>query len=195
MHVVAEKLYTPEDLLSMPDRKNYELVDGHLVERNMSQLSSYVGGEIYGELRAFLRTTGVGWVWPADLGYDCFPGQPNKVRKPDVSFIRIERMPAGPTSEGYAHIPPDLAAEVVSPNDLWRQVQAKVAEYFAVGVRLVWIIDPEARTMHVYRCDGSVSLLHEGDEISGEDVIPGFRCELASIFPKRPEPQDDQTAV
>jgi Uma2 family endonuclease len=192
MHVVAEKIYTPEDLLSMPDRKNYELVDGHLVDRKMSQLSSWVGGRLLGKLDNFLEANPTGWVWPSELGYDCFP---NTVRKPDVSFIRIERMPGGPTSEGYAHIVPDLAAEVVSPNDLWHEVQAKVDEYLAAGVRLVWVIDPEARTMFVHRSDGSVSRLREGDEISGDDVIPGFRCELASIFPKKPEPQETQTAV
>ncbi len=195
MHVIAERIYSPEDLLSMPDRKNYELVDGHLVERNMSQLSSYVGGQLFGELHSFLRRDRLGWAWPADLGYECYPDHPNKVRKPDVSFIRIERMPAGPTSEGYAHIPPDLAVEVVSPNDLWHELQAKVEEYLAAGVLLVWVIDPETRTMHVYRRDGTVSLLREGDEVSGEDVVPGFRCELTSIFPAKPQPQEPQTAV
>ena len=74
MHVVAEKTYTPEDLLSMPDGKDYELVDGHLVERNMSTLSSWVGGQLYFELERFLRNNPVGWAWPADLGYACFPG-------------------------------------------------------------------------------------------------------------------------
>jgi Uma2 family endonuclease len=194
MHIVAEKLYTLEDLLSMPDRKNYELVDGHLVERTVSQLSSWVGGELHFNLRCFLRDDPIGWVWPSELGYACYPGAPNKVRKPDVSFIRIERMPDGPTSEGYAYIPPDLAVEVVSPNDLWHELEAKVEEYLAAGVSLVWVIDPEVRTAYVHRRDGTVSRLREGDELSGEDIIPGFRCPLASIFPKRPQAQGPQTA-
>ena len=84
----------------MPDEKDYELVDGHLVERNMS-LSSWVGGRLYLRLRCVLEDNPVGWAWPADLGYDCFPMHPKKVRKPDVSFIRLERLPEGPTSEGY----------------------------------------------------------------------------------------------
>ncbi len=195
MHIVAEKIYTPEDLLSMPDGKNYELVDGHLVERNMSQLSSWVGGRLFGEIHLSLRNDPIGWAWPADLDYECYPDHPNKVRKPDVSFIRKERMPEGPTSEGYSHIPPDLAVEVVSPNDLWHEVQAKVDEYLAAGVLLVWVIDPEARTMYVHRRDGTVSRLREGDEISGEGMIPGFRCDLTSILPEKPRLQDAQTAV
>lgn len=185
MNVVAEKTYTPEDLLSMPDRKNYELVDGQLVERNMSVLSSWVGGQLYYELNAFLRQNPTGWAWPADLGYVCFPDAPKKVRKPDVSFIRAERLPEGPTSEGYEHIPPDLVVEVVSPNDLSYEVEAKVVEYLDAGVSLIWVIDPEARTVRVHRRDGTMSWLREADELSGEGVVPGFRCPLSAIFPKK----------
>jgi Uma2 family endonuclease len=192
MHLVAENTYTPEDLLSMPDGKNYELIDGRLVERNTSQLSSWVGGQLHFELNAFLRANPRGWVWPADLGYECYQDAPNKVRKPDVSFIRVARMPQGPTSEGYAHIPPDLAAEVVSPNDLWSELQGKVEEYLAAGVALVWVIDPVSRTALVYRRDGTVSRLREADELSGEDIIPGFRCPLSSIFPRVTRAQEPQ---
>ena len=85
----------------MPDGKNYELVDGHLVERNMSQLSSWVAGQLYRFARHALSTKiDLGWAWPADLGYECFPDRPDKVRKPDVSFIRIERLPDGPDARG-----------------------------------------------------------------------------------------------
>ena len=75
--LVAEKTYTPEDLLSMPDGKNYELVDGHLVERNMSQLSSWVGGQAYLDSSIFAednRRLGMA----ADLGYECFPDAPRQ---------------------------------------------------------------------------------------------------------------------
>jgi Uma2 family endonuclease len=195
MHLVAEKSYTPEDLLSMPDEKNYELVDGHLVERNISQLSSWVGGRTHRILDTYVDDHKLGWVWPADLGYECYPDNPNKVRKPDVSFIRIERMPDGPSSDGYAHIPPDLAAEVVSPNDLWQEVNGKVYEYLEAGVPMVWVIDPEGRTVHVYRRGGNGSLLREGDELSGEEIIPGFRCPVTSLFPAKPQTQQPETTA
>ncbi len=189
MSVVAEKTYTPEDLLSMPDRKNYELVDGQLVERNVSVLLSWVGGRLYRILDVFAEDHGLGWAWPADLGYQCFPDDPRKVRKPDVSFIRKERQPEGLTSEGYQYIPPDLAAEVISPHDLSYEVEAKVVEYLDAGVPLIWVIDPEQRTVRIHRRDGSVSWLREKDELSGEDIMPEFRCPVAAIFPKkRPEP-------
>src|SRR5205814_10386571 len=113
---------------------------------------------------------------------------PRKMRKPDGSSIGQERLPEGPSSEGYLYIPPDLAVEVISPNDSAYEVDAKVVEYLNAGVPLVWVINPEARTVRIHRHDGSASWLREKDELSGEDVLPGFRCRVADIFPKRPAP-------
>jgi Uma2 family endonuclease len=184
MSTIVEKKYTPDDLLAMPDAKNFELVDGHLVERNVSQLSSWVAGELFGDIRAFLKEKPLGWVWPSDLGYECFPDSPGKVRRADVSFIRRERLPQGPTSEGYAYIAPDLAVEVVSPNDLAYEVERKVVEYLDAGVSLVWVINPEARTILIRRRNGTVDWLREHDELRGEDVLPGFVCRVSSLFPE-----------
>jgi Uma2 family endonuclease len=186
MSTAVEKTYTPEDLLAMPDRKKYELVAGHLVERPMSRLSSWVGGQVYTLLNIFVAERQSGWVWPADQGYACYPDAPGKVRFPDVSFIRKERLPDALTSEGYTHIPPDLAVEVLSPNELAYEVENKVLEYLNAGVALVWVINPEARTVYIHRGDGSVGWLREEDELSGEDVVPGFRCHVAVLFPAKP---------
>jgi Uma2 family endonuclease len=185
MSTVSEQTYTPEDLLAMPDRKMYELVDGHLLERHMSVLSSWVGGQLHFELTRFLREHQLGWVWPADQGYVCFPESPRKVRFPDVSYVSKNRLPEGPTSDGYIYIAPDLAVEIVSPNDTAYEVVNKVLEYLDAGFALVWVIDPEASTTQIYRRDGSTVLLREDGELSGEDVLPGFRCRLATIFPEK----------
>src|SRR5262249_53669864 len=106
------------------------------------------------------------------------------VRKPDVTFVRLDRMPRVPGAEGYIDIAPDLAVEVVSPNDLAYELEAKVVEYLDAGVSLVWVIDSEARRVRVHRRDGSVSWLREKDELSGKDVIPGFRCPVSALFPE-----------
>ena len=189
MSTIIEKTYTPEDLLAMPDAKSYELVDGHLVERNVSQLSSWVAGELFGDIRAFLKEKPLGWVWPSDLGYECFPDAPRKVRRADVSFIRLERLPEGPTAEGYLTIAPDLAVEVLSPNDLAYEVDKKVMEYLGAGVSLIWVINPVARTVLIRRRNGTVDWLCEHDELSGEDVLPGFVCRVSSLFPEKPAPR------
>src|SRR5437762_2327476 len=121
--------YTPEDLLAMPDGKNYELVGGQLVERNMGVESSWVGGRLHSRLDRFCEEHGTGWALPADSGYQCFPHEPSLVRRPDVSFVRYGRFPSGSLPKGWAKIPPDLAVEVVSPNDRADEVEEKLEDY------------------------------------------------------------------
>lgn len=179
--------YTPEDLLAMPDEgKDYELVDGRLVERNMGMRSSFVGGRILLLLGAWCDSHGTGCVYAADAGYQCFANHPNKVRKADVSFISFERQPAAEIPDGYSRIPPDLAVEVVSPNDLVDEVDEKILEYLEAGVRLVWIVRPRSRLVEIHRTDGTSSLLRDTAEIAGEPVLPGFRCPVALFFQQPP---------
>jgi Uma2 family endonuclease len=144
-----------------------------------------VGGKTYRAVDDFVSKHQFGWAFPADLGYVCFPSAPGKVRRPDVSLIRKERLPEGPTSEGYMYIPPDLAVEVISPNDLAYEVDQKVVEYLDAGVPLVWVINPEARTVRVHRQIRSMGWLREDDELSGEDVLPAFRCRVSKLFPEK----------
>ena len=100
-----------------------------------------------------------------------------------MSCVRQERLPSEKFSEGYIDIPPDVAVEVVSPNDLVYEVTQKVQEYLAAGVKLVWVVNPPARSVEVHRLDGSVALLKAGDELSGESVLPGFSCRVGELFP------------
>jgi len=194
MNLLATKTrYTPEDLLAIPDSDRFELVDGKLVERDMGSESSWVAGELFFRLRAFCGEWKLGWVWPADNGYQCFPGSPNTVRKPDVSFISLGRLPGERPSEGWEQIPPDLAVEVLSPNELASKINRKVQEYRRANVRLVWIIDPDTRTARIHRPDRSATDLEVDDELTGEDVLPGFRCLLRELFPApRRTPEEHQ---
>jgi Uma2 family endonuclease len=109
--------YTPEDLLNMPDSKSYELVNGQLVERKTGTESSWVGGQLFAQLDRFCKEHNIGWVFPADSGYQCFPHDPRGVRRPDLSVIRFGRLPGGVLPKGWSKITPDLAVEVLSPND------------------------------------------------------------------------------
>jgi Uma2 family endonuclease len=177
--------YTPEDLLAMPDEKSYELVDGRLVERNMRAESSEVGGNLHARLHLFCRDHDLGKVWPADNGFQCFPHAPGLVRRPDVSFIKKGRLPGDVSPKGWIRIPPDLAVEVVSPSDTIEEFEEKLDDYHKAGVPLVWVIYPERRKARIFRVDGPPGVLGEGDELSGEDVIPGFRCPLREILLRR----------
>src|SRR5262249_36783129 len=143
--------YTPEDLSKMPDGELYELVDGNLVERKMSMLSSYVAGEIYDRLKQFSKAHQPGWVFPEGTSYQCFPSEPERVRRLDASFIRRERLsPERLMQEGHAKIAPDLAVEVVPPNDLAYEVDEKVDDYLDAGIPLVWVVNPRSRTVRVH---------------------------------------------
>jgi len=179
---------TPEDLLAMPDAKDYELVDGELVGRNVSALSSWVGGEIYGRLRDHNRAHDLGTVWPADNGFQCVPDAPRKVRKPDASCIGRGRYTPGQLADGCVRIAPDLAVEVIASNDLAGDIERKVEEYLAAGGPLVWVADPTTRTVRIHRGDGAAARLRQGDELSGEAVIPGFRCAVRDLFPPAAAP-------
>jgi Uma2 family endonuclease len=185
--------YTPEDLLSMPDSKSYELVDGRLVERNMGAESSEVGGNVHFQLRLFCRDHDLGIVWPADNGFQCFPHDPGLLRRPDVSFIRRGRLPGDVAPEGWVKIPPDLVVEVISPNDSAEQLEEKLDDYQKAGVPLIWVIYPRARKARVYRLDGPVSELTEEEVLSGEDVVPGFRAPLREILPRRATVNEPRT--
>ncbi len=174
--------YTPEDLLAMPDGESYELVGGELVERNMGWNSSFVGGQLYGALLNYCNATGRAAATPADAGYQCFPDDPGKVRKPDASAIRTERLPAEEEREGHCRVAPDVATEVISPNDLYSEVEDKVDEYLEAGVQLVWVLNPPTRTIRIHRADGTVADLGPDDDLTGESVLPGFRCRVADLF-------------
>jgi Uma2 family endonuclease len=188
MAVATKTHYTPEELLAMPDGKKFELVGGQLVERNMGLESSWVGGRLHSRLDRFCEEHAIGWALPADDGYQCFPHDPGLVRRPDVSFIRRGRLPGDVLPVGWGKIPPDLAVEVVSPNDSAGELEERLDDYQKAGVRLIWVVGVRSRTVMIYRADGSVSRLRESDELSGEDVIPGFRCPVRDIFPPRLQP-------
>jgi Uma2 family endonuclease len=187
--LVPQSIYSAEDLLTLPDADHLELVDGRLAERHMGAESSHIGGELSYLLNAFCRANPLGWVLPADASYQFMPDRPNLVRRPDVSFIRLGRLPNETLPAGHIRLPPDLAVEVVSPNDLFYEVEEKVREYRQAGVRLVWVVVPPSRSVLVRRLDGTIAEMLEGGELSGEDVVPGFRCRVADIFhvPARPQ--------
>jgi Uma2 family endonuclease len=175
---------SPEELLATPDGEHDELVDGIPVERTKSLLSSRVEMTLGRILDTYCVENDLGWILGPSCGYCCFPWQPGKIRRPDVSFITRDRLPSEEHwSEGYVTILPDLAVEVTSPNDEVYDLEEKVEEYLRAGVRLIWVIHPEVQVIEVIRADGSGLRIRAGGELSGEDVVPGFRCPVASLFP------------
>lgn len=182
------RVYTPDDLLRMPDGDRYELVDGRLVELSVSFDSSEIALAIGSLIRAHCRAHGSGRPAGPDCGYQCFPSHPGRVRKPDVSFIRADRLPPPEQlAEGFVLVRPDLAVEVVSPGDRVYDLREKLDDYRDAEIPLIWIVHPPSRSVEVIRLDGTRSELGPDDELTGEDILPDFRCRVADFFDGLPE--------
>lgn len=188
MSTVVLPEITLEELLARDDVPSCELVEGQLEEVHVSNLSSNVAAKLTMKVGALVDQMGIGEVFNSETYYRCFPWMENTARKPDLSFVSRERLPEDWAALGYFSIAPDLVVEVLSPNDLASKVNAKTDEYLRAQVRLVWVIDPEQRIVFVFRPDGTANTLRETEELSGENVLPGFRCRVADLFPPLASP-------
>ena len=177
---------TPDEFLAHPDRDLFELVNGQLVETHMSMESVWIQGQIYSQIDQFVTEHHLGMAFPDGLTYRCFTTleeDPNRIRRPDCSFIRARRTTSDQFIAGHCEIVPDLIVEVVSPKDSYYDIQRRVHDFLTVGCPLVWVINPNSRLATVYRKDGLIVEVDDQSELSGEDVLPGFRCRLADVLP------------
>jgi Uma2 family endonuclease len=176
------KLITAEQLLRMPDTKYYELVAGKL--RKISPhglLLGFVLGNLCGLLRKHVdRKKGEALL----LGHCGFvlARNPDTVLAPDMAFISAERVAAHPFNDDYWPGAPDLAVEIHSIPVPPAVVREKAHAWIYAGARLVWEIDPEARTVTVYRPATDIVTLGEDAELDAEPLIPGFHCPIADLF-------------
>lgn len=174
---------TPEEYFALPDSIAYELVGCQLEERHVSRESSRVAAGVVTLLSNADRKAGEQVeVYGADLSYQCFAGDPKMVRRADASVIRRSRLAGVAADAGTTPIPADLAVEVLSPHDLASRVSRKVKLYLDNGFRVVWVVDPEVRTVAVYTADAPGRVLREGDEIDAGDLLPGFRLRVGDFF-------------
>jgi Uma2 family endonuclease len=171
------------DLAHLQDEAGVEFVNGEILEKPVSIDSSLIEAAVIRVLGNAAAKSGEAWIFGSSMGYQCFPDDPAKFRKPDVSLVRAERMTGIDSRSGYFHIPPDLAVEVLSPNDLASEISEKVEDYLRNGFSLVWVVDPVTRTVMVRTAQGAV-FLHEQDEITAAP-LPEFRCKVAEFFPKK----------
>ena len=168
--------YTPEDLLALSDYGRFELIDGQLVERKTGAKSSYAATKLLIRFGSFVRSNSLGLVFQADCGYQIFAEEPDRVRFADGSSIRRGTLPENRVPQGHCRVAPELVIEAVSPNDTAYEVEDKIAPWLGAGVRLVWVLYPETQRAQVHRADGTVTKLQAEEQLSGEDVIPGFQC-------------------
>lgn len=186
MSTVLDRTVSVEDLLKRTDEGVFEFVNGVLLERKMGVLGGVVTSRLCRLLSNHVEEKSLGWVISETALYRCFPDDPDRVRRPDLTFVRSGRFPNDlPPEAGFCEIPPDLAVEVVSPNDTFYEISARVADFLAAGTRLVWVVDPAQRTVAVHDADRPGKTLRSSDELTGDEVLPGFRCLVADLFPTK----------
>lgn len=157
-----------------------ELVDGVLVEKAKGWRESFLAMALVEFLRRFVRQRKLGVVTGPDSTQQIAL---NLVRIPDVSFFSWARLPDGKLpDEPVPLLVPDLAVEVLSPSNSAAEMTRKIDEYFQAGVRLVWLVDPVARTIAVYTSPAEHVVLKESDELTGGAVLPGFVLPLKDLF-------------
>jgi Uma2 family endonuclease len=176
------KPITEEELALLPGVGPCELVEGRIVPM------SPTGGEhgrielnFGAALTAYARSQRLGKVLVGEVGI-VTRRNPDTVRGADVVFLSSERYERLASKQGFLDLAPDLIVEVLSPHDSAAGLTHKLREYFAIGVRLVWVADPEARAVLAYRSLTDVREFRETDRLSGDDVLPGFEIEVVALF-------------
>lgn len=182
--VAASREITPDDLLRMEDQgKGFELVNGELKELPVSRKSSRVAGLFCTHLENYCFAHQPAWLFPENTSFQCFPDDPRRVRRPDTSLILHSRMTAEEYDEGgHCPIVPDLVVEVISPNDVADEVEEKIAEWLAAGVRLLWEVYPNTRVVRAHRPDGTIALHRAADTLTADPVLSGFAVPVADLF-------------
>jgi Uma2 family endonuclease len=180
--IQAAKIPTPQEVLQAQDEAGVEYLHGQLVEKPVSIESTDIEGTIYFLLRTEAAKARTVRVFTASMGYRCFPDEPKRFRKPDVSVVASDLIAHLPPRTGLIPVPPGLAVEVLSPGDFAYDVGDQIQEYLGAGVSLIWIVEPNTRSVSVYRADGSITHLRENDQITGETIFPSFKCQVADFF-------------
>jgi Uma2 family endonuclease len=177
------QLMTAEELFHMPDDGfRYELLRGEL--RRMSPAGPRHGRiaiNITTPLDQYVRFHRLGTVYAAETGFQ-LATDPDIVRAPDIAFVRRERVEEVGDVESYWPGAPDLAVEVISPNDTYTAVEEKVYDWLDAGARMVIVVNPRRHLVTVYRSLTQITVLTEHDTLDGGDVVPGWTMSVAEVF-------------
>lgn len=163
------------------DGVRLELVEGNVVrEPRPGARHGRLTTRLASALHKHSENQGLGMVC-TDFGV-VLAEDPATIRGPDIGFIAAERLRPEDLPTGFLKGAPDLAVEIVSLSNTATEIQRKVLEYLAAGSRLVWVVDPETRSVSAYRSRDEARLLDEGDVLDGGDVLPGFHLAMKELF-------------
>jgi Uma2 family endonuclease len=176
--------------LNTPDGALCELIDGTLVEKAMGSNEGFIGANLLARLWNHVERGGTGVVLGGDGHIRLRSGL---VRAPDVTFIPWESFPDGEfPDEAFWTVAPGLVVEVLSPSNTAKEIDRKLAELFAAGCKLAWVIDPPTKTAEVYTSAKRFKVLDVTGTLDGGKVLPGFALPLAELFarPAKPKRKD-----
>ena len=177
------RLMTAEELLDLPeDHMRHELIEGELYTMPPAgHEHGSLGAELFLSLASHVKINRLGKVYLAETGF-IVSREPDTVLAPDAAFVSNERLNLISRREGYFPGVPDLAVEVISPNDRYSEVEGKVKLWLQHGTRMVIVLDPRTETLKVYRSPSDVQILTRENTLKGGDVVPGWTLSLAELF-------------
>lgn len=183
VRVQKNTFLTAEDLWRMPESERpRDLVRGKAVRMAPAGFEhGSIAGNVHVLLGSYVRAHKLGVTAVAEAGY-ILAHDPDTVRAPDISFIARERIPPNGMPPGFSPIVPDLVVEVISPSEGSDDIQDKLVAYLSAGTRMLWVVFPRTRTVTVYRSLQNARILTASDMLSGEDVVPGFACQVSELF-------------
>lgn len=177
-----QRILTADELLALGDIGRCELIDGEVIRMSPGSFEhGAVAMNVGRVLSEFVHHHQCGIVTAAETGFK-IRRNPDTVRAPDAAFISTARLPKELPRRGFFEGAPDLAAEVVSPDDRWSEVVAKAQDWLSAGCRLVWIVDPATRCVTVHEGGGQVRVLQETEPLEAGDVLPGFQVTISELF-------------
>ena len=159
-----------------------ELVRGEIVPMSPGGiLHSQITMNAARLLDSHVRPLKIGRVLTGEAGV-IVARRPDTVRGADVAFISYQRLPKGPTESGFLKQPPELVIEVLSKDTSWEKMEEKVADYQAMGVDLVWVLDPQTVTLRAYPRGEAPLLLRDTDTVNADPHVPGFSVSVGAFF-------------
>ena len=181
--MTTSKLFTADELLQMPDDGwRYELVEGRLVKMAPAGYGHGIYAmRIGSRMAVYVDQHGLGRVLAAETGFR-LAANPDTVLAPDVAFVSRERDEEIGEVSAYWPGAPNLAVEVISPNDTYTEVESKVFQWLDAGTKAVVVVNPRRESVTAYRSRSDITVLAGDDVLGVEDVIPGWTMPLRGLF-------------
>ena len=182
--VPADAHWTDDEIMALPDDhgERYELWDGEIIVMSPAGAShNHVAGRLFAALLMFAEEHHLGQTYSGDTGFRL---SPLICYAPDVAFVAKARLRGLlPDPEKFLQGTPELAVEVLSPDDSLRRTERKIADYFNHGTTLAWLVLPRLRQVRVYRsAEEYTTLVGPDAKLSGDPLLPGFTYPLGKLF-------------